>query len=121
MSVDSAIAEFGRSMGMGQLAFNDHGVVRLRFERTGALSIEHHGETTLIGLARPLDRFRDGVLERALALCHFDRADRLRPDAGVTPDGALVFSVRLDDKVLDLPTLESAFDLLCRLHDRAAG
>jgi hypothetical protein len=72
-------------------------------------------------LVRPGDRLGDGALERALGLCHFETVDRLRPDAGMTLDGSLVFSVRLDEKSLDVPALEQAFDFLCRLHDRVAG
>jgi type III secretion system chaperone SycN len=118
---DNIVRDFGRTMGMPELAFNDHGVVRLKFERNGALSIERTAEGALLQLARPADRLRDGALERALGLCHFEAIDRLRPDAGLTLDGALVFSLRLEDKALDVPALEQAFEFLCRLHDKAAG
>lgn len=118
---DTAVRDFGLSMGMSKLAFNDNGVVRLKFERAGALSIERTPRGALLQLARPLDRHREGVLERALELCHPDTGERLRADAGVARDGSLVFSLRLDERVLDRSTLEDAFEYLCRLHDRAVG
>jgi type III secretion system chaperone SycN len=119
MSADIAVREFGQSLGIAGLDFNQNGVVRLDFERTGSLSIEHDDTATMLYLARPVDRFKVGELERALGLCHFDRIDRLRPGAGLTRDGALVFWVRLESP--DLSVLQEAFDLLRRLHDRAAG
>jgi type III secretion system chaperone SycN len=118
---DDAVREFGRTMGMPKLGFNENKVVRLRFEKAGSLSIERTGQGLLLLLARSTDRARDGVLERALELCHPEKTDRLRPNAGLASDGALVFSVRLDERVLDLASMTSAFDLLRRLHDRAAG
>ena len=118
---DNIVRDFGRTMGMPELAFNQNGVVRLNFERNGALSIERTAHGALLQLARPADRLRDGALEKALELCHFDSIDRLRPDAGLAVDGALVFSVRLDEQALDVPALEQAFEFLCRLHDKAAG
>jgi type III secretion system chaperone SycN len=118
---DDVVRDFGLTMGMPGLAFNEHGVVRLRFERNGAFSIERTAHGALLQLARPADRLGDGALERALGLCHFEAVDRLRPDPGLARDGSLVFSVRLDEHSLDVPALEQAFNLLCRLHDRAAG
>jgi type III secretion system chaperone SycN len=118
---DDVVRDFGQTMGMPGLAFNQNGVVRLKFERNGALSIERTARGALLQLARPADRLSYGALERALGLCHFEAVDRLRPDAGLSRDGSLVFSVRLDERSLDVPALEQAFSFLCRLHDRAAG
>jgi type III secretion system chaperone SycN len=120
-NTDTAVQDFGAVMGMPKLAFNENGVVRLRFEKTGTLSIERTDRGAMLQLARPADSFRDGFMERALALCHSDQADRLRPDAGISRSGALVFSVVLDETVIDLPSLEEAFGLLRRLHDRVDG
>ena len=119
MSAEVAVHEFGRALGIAGLAFNQNGVVRLDFERTGSLSIEHDDKATILYLARAIDPAKTGVLERALGLCHFERIDRLRPGAGLTRDGALVFWVRLESP--DVPALQEGFDLLCRLHERAAG
>jgi type III secretion system chaperone SycN len=116
---DTAIRDFGQAMGLPELAFNQNGVVRLKFESTGALSIERTAHGALVQLARPVAD--EAALERALRLCHFELIDRLRPDAGMAQDGSLVFSVVLDEKALDLSSLENAFDFLCRLHDKAAG
>ncbi len=118
---DDVVRDFGRTMGMPGLAFNQNGALRLKFERNGALSIERTAHGALLQLARPGDRLREGALEKALELCHFDSLDRLRPDAGLSMDGALVFSVRLEEKALDVPAIEQAFEFLCRLHDKAAG
>jgi type III secretion system chaperone SycN len=118
---DDIVRDFGRTMGMPELAFNEHGVVRLNFERNGSLLIERTAAGALLQLARPGNRLGSEAWERALGLCHFEAADRLRPDAGLARDGSLVFSVRLDEKALDVPALEQAFEFLCRLHDRAAG
>jgi type III secretion system chaperone SycN len=118
-ATDTAVQEFGRLMGMPKLAFNEHGVVRLHFETSGDLSIERVGDLLTLYLARPFDRFRAGVLERALLLCGFDGDSGARPGAGLTRDGELVFWIRLDS--LDSAGMQAALDLLRRLHDRAAA
>jgi type III secretion system chaperone SycN len=119
--VDTTVRDFGQTMGMKGLAFNDAGVVRLRFENAGVLSIERTSRGALVCLARPVGPDSAPTLQRALELCHFDEVDRLRPDVGMARDGSLVFSLALNEKAIDVPALEDAFDLLCRLHDRAAG
>ena len=118
---DATVRDFGKSMGMPGLAFNDAGVLRLSFESAGVLSIERARERAVIHLARPVTADVGATLERALKLCHFDAVEDRRPHAGMTRDGSLVFSLVVDEKDLDLPTLENVFDLLRRLHDRAAG
>lgn len=118
---DTTVREFGRSMGMPGLAFNDAGVLRLNFEHAGVLSIERARERAVVHLARPVPVGADTVLQRALELCHFEAVDRRRPDAGLARDGTLVFSLVVDERDLDLATLEDVFDMLRRLHDRAAS
>lgn len=118
---DTAIRDFGGTMGLPDLAFNERGVVRLRFETSGSLSIERTLGGALIRLARPLDERRGDAMERALELCHFDHVDRLRPEVGLSQDGSLVFSVRIDENDLGVSTLEEAFRLLRGLHERTAG
>ena len=80
---DDIVRDFGRTMGMPELAFNEHGVVRLNFERNGSLLIERTAAGALLQFARPGDRLGSEAWERALGLCHFEAADRLRPDAGL--------------------------------------
>ena len=117
---DTAIEEFGNSLGISGLAFNEAGVVRLAFETSGTLSIERTDDAVLIFLARRLDRNRDGVLERALDLCHFRHAEKLRPRVGLGRDDELVFWVRLHERDVDLASMEEALTLLSQMHDQTA-
>lgn len=117
---DATVRDFGRAMGMPGLAFNEAGVLRLNFENAGVLSIERARERAVVHLARPVTGDADTILVRALELCHFDAVEDRRADAGMARNGSLVFSLVVDEKDLDLPTLENVFDLLRRLHDRAA-
>ena len=71
---DDVVRDFGLTMGMPGLAFNQNGVVRLKFERNGALSIERTAHGALLPLARPADRLRDGALERALDVPALEQA-----------------------------------------------
>src|SRR5262245_23709744 len=98
---DTAVHDFGRTMGMAGLAFNDAGVLRLRFERSGVLSIERTPGGAMLRLARPVGH--DATLRRALELCHFEAVDQMRPDAGLARDGSLVFSLRIDERDVNLP------------------
>lgn len=118
--VDAAIEEFGNSLGIPRLGFNEAGVVRLAFEASGTLSIERAEGEVLLFLARGVEAGPDGCLERALDLCHFRHAERLRPKVGLGREGDLVFWVRLAGMAVDVASIEEALTLLSQMHDQVA-
>lgn len=119
-SVHAAIEAFGNSLGIQRLAFNEAGVVRLAFETSGTLSIERVEGEVLVFLARRVEPVPDGILERALDLCHFRHGERLRPKVGLGREEELVFWVRASEVTVDVVSIEEALTLLLELHDLAA-
>lgn len=119
-SVDAAIEAFGNSLGIPRLAFNEAGVLRLAFETSGKLSIERVEGEVLVFLARHVEPARGDILERALDLCHFRHAERLRPKVGLGRDEELVFWVRISEVTVDVVSIEEALTLLLELHDLTA-
>lgn len=119
--IDSTIAEFGQSMGLSDLGLDENGVVCLEFETSGALTIERIEGGALVFLARPFDRFRDGVLEAALGLCHHKYNMAFQPRVGLTADGLLCFALRLEEADLHVAALERALDFLNGLYVKLEG
>jgi type III secretion system chaperone SycN len=119
-SVDAAIEAFGNSLGIPRLAFNEAGVLRLAFETSGKLSIERVEGAVLVFLARHVEPAQGDILERALDLCHFRHAERLRPKVGLGRDEELVFWVRISEVTVDVVSIEEALTLLLELHDLTA-
>jgi type III secretion system chaperone SycN len=118
-SVAAAIEAFGNSLGLPRLAFNEAGVVRLSFETSGTLSIERIDGEVLVFLARHVGPAHGDILERALDLCHFRHAERLRPKVGLGREDELVFWVRVPEVAVDVVSIEEALTLLLELHDLA--
>jgi type III secretion system chaperone SycN len=71
--VEDALSEFGRHMGLSQLAFGPGGLVELRLENGSVLTIEDQSiaaEELLIHLRRPVGYQAAAWLRNALARCH---------------------------------------------------
>lgn len=119
--IDSTIAEFGQSMGFTDLGLDKNGVVCLEFETSGALTIERIDGGALMFLTRPFDRFREGVLEAALGLCHHKYNTTYQPRVGLTADGLLSFALRLEEADLHVASLERALDFLNGLYAKLEG
>lgn len=118
---DDVIREFGRSINVPDLSFNEHGVVDLEIERVGRLFLEKEKEGVLLYLMKEYPRI-DGLLCRhALDLCrpeaHFD----FPIYTGLIGEDQLIFATRLLEDDLDWPTLGSALDLLESLHNRQSA
>ena len=114
------VADFGRSMGMSDLQFNEDGIVSLSVERTGDLYIEHLDsvEEVLVYLVRelPVGRRRDNYL-RALQLSHWTENNPFLVTPALAGEDRLLFSTRIGNSDFTLPTLERAINFLEKLHD----
>jgi len=117
--VDESLADFGRSMGLETLAFNDQGVVSLSFEAWGELYLERLQDGLLLYLCRGLDRPDAGLYARALELCHWRHNHAYAVNPAVHDEKLLVFAVRLSQQDAAAgPALDEAVQLLSRLHDQ---
>ncbi|HEX3854075.1 MAG TPA: hypothetical protein VHW01_24095, partial [Polyangiaceae bacterium] len=72
-------------------------------------------------LVRPIEgNDRTVRLRRALDLCHIRHGWNLPVRAGLARDGKLVLMTRVNTAEFRPDTVEQAFDLLTRLHDRVS-
>ncbi|NJN46462.1 MAG: hypothetical protein HC808_08285 [Candidatus Competibacteraceae bacterium] len=121
MSVgNQVLAEFGHSMGMGDLTWPDSGVVVLEFESRGELYLEDRDDALLVYLVRNIDT-RGGtlnLLKNALQLCHYRQVLPYVVQVGLRGESSLVFLIRLPANEANLPELERVLDTLTNLHDR---
>ena len=117
--VDDVLADFGRSLGIDGLAFNDSNVVSLKFEVTGDLYIEHVGDDVLIYVIREIDRPGKEIYAAALELCHWRHNHPFGVNAALRGEGHLVFAVNLPEREFSVPAMEQLLQFLGQLHDQA--
>lgn len=116
--VDDTIRDFGRGMGMEDLALNHNGLLCLDFEALGSLFIEQAEEAVLVYLVRELPRHDTVNLQRALALCHYREGLPFAVNVAFREENHLVFIARVPENDFSLPTLEKSIDLLTKLHQK---
>lgn len=118
---DNVLADFGRSLGLPSLEFNEAGVASLKFEVLGDLYIEKvdNGENVLIYVVRELDRPSREIFIKALELCHWENHHPFAVNAALRGDRHLVFSVNLPANEFSMQTLEQLIQFFGQLHDQA--
>ena len=117
--IDDALAEFGRSLGLETLEFNEQGVLSLAYEVSGDLYLERMENCLLIYLCRELQRPDGALFASALDVCHWRHNHAFPVNPALYENNQLVFSVRLREEDVTVPTLEEVIQLLNRLHDHA--
>jgi type III secretion system chaperone SycN len=123
MLIEQSIEEFGASIGLPGLALDGEGRLAMAFGDFGTLFLEKaegesYGESVfLLYLARDHGVDAAELALRALEACHPRRGLRPPVNPAIGPKGELVFAIRLDEREVDLPTIESSLQLLKGLHD----
>ena len=113
--VDSAVGEFGRSAGLGALSLGDRGIAALSFQNGLALRFEYAGDALYVTMTVPA-RLDASAAGRLLGYAHPDARFGFRLRTGyLAKSGRAVFAVRLVDRDVTLPSINSAFALLWRV------
>jgi type III secretion system chaperone SycN len=113
--------ELGRSIGVPRLLPDANGRVSLRIGGAHRLDFHVLEDAVLLLLVRPIEASnRMLTLRRALDACHVRHGWNLPVRAGLSRDGNLVLMTRVKSADFRPNTVEQAFDLLTRLHDRAS-
>ena len=116
--VNDVLADFGRSLGIEHLAFNEAGVVSLKFEVLGDLYIERMEDGILVYLMRDLNRPGKEVYAAALELCHWQHNHPFQVNAALRGDRSLVFAVNLAESDFSVPAMEQLMQFLGHLHEQ---
>lgn len=116
--VSEIIAEFGRSAGIDDFAFNERDVAALGFESGAMLVFEYAYSSLSVMMTVPLYNEPE-VAKRVLALSMAERRGDFRIKTGfIARSGRAFFAIRLPHEEISLPLLNSAFSYLRRLADQ---
>jgi len=118
--IDDTVQEFGHTLGMDELAFDERGLVQLNFETMGALGMEREPDGVLVYLRRELPHPTADNFRRALTACHHAQNPPFDVQPALQADGKLLFALRIAAEEFQLPTLERALAYLDLLHREAA-
>jgi type III secretion system chaperone SycN len=119
--ITQTFEELGRSIGVPRLMPDANGRVSLRISGDHRLDFHVLEDAVLLLLVRPVEgNDRTVTLRRALDACHVRHGWNLPVRAGLSRDGKLVLMTRMGTSEFRPNTVEQAFDLLTRLHDRVS-
>lgn len=116
--IDTMVKEFGRLAGVQNFALGERGTAALSFETGAELRFEYAGEELVMAVTVP-----GGDLRRLLALSHpRARHGGFRMRTGViAKSGRRVMAVRIPERDVTLPTINSAFTALWRAAGELGG
>ncbi|NRP75103.1 Chaperone protein SycN [Ensifer psoraleae] len=111
MSADAAVQAFCSAMGFPLQT----PPVTLRLERSGNLHMESRDGTFVMYLTRAMPLHRKGAAAAALRAVHPDRALPFMVHVAFYGDALLVLLIGMAEERIDLPSLETAAQVLVRL------
>ncbi len=117
--VNEALADYGRSIGIDSLTFNEAGVASLKFELLGDLYIEQADAGVLVYLMREIERPSAEIYAAALEVCHWQHNHAYQVNPSLRGERYLILAVNLTEEDFSVPTLEQLLQLLGQLHDQA--
>ena len=112
---DELVGAFGNRLGMEGLAVGANGIVDLQIEKIGRFQLEKNGESLLVTLARPQSPHAAGAARALLNLSHWRENHPWPIHPGMMGDAWLSLTARIPLAGVDVPTLESALELLSKL------
>lgn len=124
--LNSVVSEFGHSAGLGAFALNERGVAALKFETGMALRFEYAGGELFVAMTVPVSSGSPfGTIERfkrLLAYSHPRSRTGARVRTGfLSKSQSFVIAVRLAERDVTLPRVNSAFAVLWRLANEIGG
>ena len=112
------IAEFGRSAGIDNFAFNERGTAALGFEKGAALVFEYAYSSLNVMMTVPVV-LDPATAAKALSFAVPERRGEFRIKVGfLEKAGRVFFAVRLPHDEVSLPAVNSAFSYLRRMADQ---
>ena len=117
--IDAMVKDFGRSAGVQNLALGERGAAALSFETGAELRLEYADGELVMAMTLP----GMGDLRRLLALSHpMARHGLFRMRTGVlAKSGRRVMAMRIPERDVTLPAINSAFSALWRAAGEIGG
>ena len=119
--IDSAVGEFVRSAGLGSLSLGQSGVAALSFQNGLVLRFEYAFDSLHVTMTVPV-RFDAAAAGRLLGYAHPKARFGFRLRTGyLAKSGRALFTVRLADRDVTLPSINAVFALLWRVSLEFGG
>ncbi len=116
--MQETIAEFGRSAGIENFAFNERGTAALGFSSGAKLVFEYAYSSLNVMITVPVV-LDSATAAKALSFAAPERRGEFRIKAGfLEKAGRVFFAVRLPHDEVSLPAVNSAFSYLRRMADQ---
>ncbi len=113
--IDSAVKEFGQAAGLNALDLGERGSAAVSFENGVELRFEYTHESLLVAVTIPC-RLDSGSAARLLEYSHPEARIGFRLRTGYLEKGArALFAVRLADRDVTVPAINSVFSALWRI------
>ena len=119
--MDYEIQEFGRRVGLANLAFSSEGLARLDIQDVGNFYLERSGDgrELLVYLTARIPDYDAGRARRLLALCDYRNGFSLPVAAGIHA-GQAILLIRLQEKSVTAAALENSLRFLTELMSSTA-
>lgn len=121
--IDQSIREFGNSIGIASLRFDEDGVLRLGTGSGGSIEVHHQRDqsppTMLVIASEPIGFNGPARLREALKLADFRRQCAWPLHVALDGD-QLVLAARMDERSFSHSALETVLDQLDALHQQLA-
>ncbi len=119
--IDSAVGQFGRAAGLGELSLGEKGVVALKFQNGLVLRFEYAFDSLYVAMTVSA-RLDVSAARRLLAYSHPDARFGFRLRTGyLAKSGRAVFAVKLAGREVTLPSINAAFAMLWRVATEFEG
>lgn len=115
--VAHTLNDFGRLLGLDELAFNDRDTIQFAFEDWGVLGLEQGDTGVLVYLMRSFSVVDAHLYRCALQMCHYKETTLNWVQAALLRDRELAFSTWIPFEDFQLPQLEAAVTSLGEMHD----
>ncbi len=122
-NIQQTLTDFGKTLEVDGLAFNENQVVHFNIETVGDLYIQANpeAEEILIYLLKEIPFASKDVYQKALSLGHYQEKNPYPVYVALLGEKGLIFAISLTSSQCDLPSLQTAIEHLTKLHERIAN
>lgn len=119
--MNAVVSDFGRAAGANGFGLGASGSAALRFANGSALRFEYTGDELVVAMTfQPV--MNAGTIRRLLSLANPRASWGVRVRSGIiAKTGAAVVAIRMPERDVTLPAVNSAFALLWRAAEEIGG